>query len=162
MNSKIDGRIERFGYNLPEVMKLPVKLLWHPLLFDWAATTFSLGYALVMLFMGPAAMHLGIWRGPFVIPFSGYVLAFAGTMLVASVMGLVGLAKLNRTLRMKSSFFLVLAYAWSAVYYVKVMPLPWQVVFVFGFHGLMECAVYLRTASDPRHLWDHAEGNPRD
>lgn len=153
-SSRIDCRFERIGASLPAPLLKPAIALWHPLLFDWVVTLFSLGYALTVLFMGQSALHLGIYKGPLVLSFSPYALLFAVTMLVAAGVGLVGLYRLDKNLRMKSSFVLSIAYAWVSVYYVEAVPLPWQAVFVYAFHGLMEVTVYLRTASDPRHLWE--------
>lgn len=155
--NRLDCRFERMGSSLPGLQSA-VKALWHPLVYDWVVTLFSLGYAVIVMGMGANALHLGIYKGPIVATFSPYALAFAGTMLVAAVMGMVGLARLNKSWRMKSSFFLVLAYAWVGIYYIKVVPLPWQAVFVYAFHGLMEAVVYLRCATDPRHLWEARRG----
>lgn len=153
MTQKLERKIMQVGYTLPAPLLAPVKWLWHPLLFDWVITSFSFGYALVVLIMGANALHLGVYQGPLVLAFSPYTTGFAATMLLASGMGLVGLYRLDKKMRLRSSFFLVLAYAWVAVYYVKAVPLPWQAVFIFLFHGTMEAAVYFRTATDPRHLW---------
>lgn len=154
MSRKSDCRLERFGANLPAFLLKPAVALWHPLLFDWVVTLFSLGYSLTVLFMGASALHLGIYRGPLVESFTPYTLGFAATMFVASVLGLFGLARLSKSMRMKSSFFLVMAYAWVAMYYYNAIPLPWQAVFLYGFHAATEVAVYWRCATDPRHLWE--------
>lgn len=156
--NKLECRFERFGYNLPSVLQAPVRALWHPLLYDWVVTLFSLGYAVIVMCMGANALHLGIYKGPIVATFSPYALAFSGTMLVASIIGMVGLARRDKRWRMRSSFFLVLAYCWVGIYYIKVVPLPWQAVFVYAFHGFMEAVVYLRTSTDPRHLWESPRG----
>lgn len=156
--NRLNCRFERLGYNLPKVLQAPVRAIWHPLVYDWAVTLFSLGYALIVLGMGANALHLGIYKGAIVATFNPYAVAFAATMLVAALMGLAGLAKLNKSWRMKSSFFLVFAYCWVAIYYIKVVPLPWQAVFVYAFHGVMEAVVYFRTATDPRHLWERPRG----
>ncbi|HEY0818122.1 MAG TPA: hypothetical protein VGD46_05040, partial [Rhizobacter sp.] len=79
----ISCRLERLGYNLPAALQAPARALWHPLVYDWVVTLFSLGYAVVVLGMGANALHLGIYKGPIVAMFSPYALAFAGTMLVA-------------------------------------------------------------------------------
>lgn len=158
MSRKLDCRIERFGASLPSPLLKPAEALWHPLIFDWVVTVFSFGYAITVLFMGASALHLGIYQGPLVALFTPYTLGFACTMLVASIFGMVGLSRLNKSMRMKSSFFLVLAYAWVAMYYYNAIPLPWQAVFLYGFHAACEVLVYWRCATDPRHIWGDSRG----
>lgn len=158
MSQKPECRIERFGAALPAPLLKPAAALWHPLLFDWVITLFSLGYSIIVLVMGSSALHLGIYKGPLVEHFTPYTFGFALTMLVASLLGLAGLLRLNKSWRMKSSFFLVMSYGWVALYYYSAIPLPWQAVFLYGFHGLTEAVVYLRCATDPRHLWEQPRG----
>lgn len=152
--SDLSCRFERFGFALPSLLQKPVIYLWHPLLFDWLVTVFTVGYALILLIMGEKALHLGVYKGPVVESFAGLTIPFAATLLLAGLVGMYGLAKRNKTMRRHSSYVLVLGYVFVAFYYFNAVPLPAQAVFIYGSHGLMEFIVYLRTVTDTRHVWE--------
>lgn len=130
---KIDCRLQRLGASLPEQMRTaPIDALWHPLLFDWLATVFTLGYSVFLI------VDVG-WIGVM--------------MLIASAYGMAGLWKLKRHWRLRSTWVLALAYGFLAMVMLDVRPIPFSMVYLFAAHATMEVVVCLRCATDPRHHW---------
>lgn len=154
VHSKAGLGLERIGAGLSETTKQRiVRALWGPLVFDWIVTLFSLGYGVTTVVISTSAAHFRVLSSPASTLFKAYVTVYGASMVLASVIGMYGLLRLRKSLRMQSSYLLVGAYAWLVVFYLSAVPLPWMAVYVFGFHAGMEAIVYLRTATDPRHIW---------
>lgn len=135
------------------VQKRVLDVLWGPLLFDWMVTWFAVGYGALIAFLGRDALHFRVLSSPAGEAFSQVATPFGLMIMAIGGCGLYGLSKLKKRVRMATSFLICGVYMWMITFYLGAVPLPWQGVFLFGFHAGMEALVYLRTASDPRHLW---------
>lgn len=112
-------------------------------LAEWWSSIFAAGFGLVLIVWGNR-LSMGVFQGTVVTDFSQFALAYSWFVFVAGLLGLLGLAVKHRRLRMLSAMMLFASLGWLPLYYYWSVPIPWQGVWVYAAHALLEGAIYVR------------------
>lgn len=124
-----------------------------PHLPEWWAGVFAVGYGSVLGLAGDGALSMGLFGGDVVHWFGPVTQVFGFIMALNALIGLNALHKRNKALRMASSVFAFIAMMWISLFYIMVVPVPWQAVWVYAVHAVLEGLVYLRIRHNLTDYW---------
>lgn len=124
-----------------------------PNLPEWWASFFAAGYGAILAIVGSGALSLGVFQGLVADWFSDMTRVFGMLLLLNGLLGLDALHKKKKLVRMFSSVVACFAMLWVSVFYVLVVPVPWQAVWVYLAHASLEALVYLRIRHNLTEYW---------
>lgn len=113
-------------------------------LAEYWSSVFALGFGLVLLMTGDERLSMGLFQGNKFNGFEKYALMYSLTVTFAGAIGLYGVAKKLRAWRTTSSLILFAGLGWLSVYYYFAIPVPWQAVWMYVAHSLLEGVIFLR------------------
>lgn len=124
-----------------------------PHLPEWWAGVFAVGYGTLLAVMGNGSLSLGLYQGRIADWFGPVTQMFGLLVLLNALVGLHALHERRKILRMASSVFACYAMFWISLFYILVVPVPWQAVWVYATHAVLEGLVYLRIRHNLTDYW---------
>lgn len=124
-----------------------------PHLPEWWAGVFAVGYGALLAIMGNGSMTLGVYSGRVTEWFGPVTQVFGLVVALNALIGLNALHRRQKALRMATSIFAFIALLWVSLFYILVVPVPWQAVWLYATHAVLEGLVFLRVRHNLTDYW---------